>query len=148
MRAIRSAASLLLVFANACYASLGAAPSFSSPNSTESASPIRKYAAGDYTALETTLPTGTHVREYVSNTGKVFAVSWSGPFMPDLKELLGTYFETMVTDSSKSPAAGNSQLVIAKPDVVIQSGGHMGALEGRAWIPDQLPKGFSASDIR
>jgi hypothetical protein len=148
MCAIRSAASLLLVLANTSHASLGAAPSFSNPNSLKSASPAQKYAVGDYSELETTLPTGTRVREYVSVTGKVFAVSWSGPFMPDLKELLGTYFDTMVTESSKSPAAGNSQLDIKRPDVVIQSGGHMRALEGRAWIPDQLPKGFSASDIR
>jgi hypothetical protein len=26
--------------------------------------------------------------------------------------------------------------------VVVQSGGHMGAFEGRAWIPSRVPAGF------
>src|SRR5262249_22573807 len=32
---------------------------------------------------------GTTVREYVSTTGQVFAVSWEGPWMPDLRQMLG-----------------------------------------------------------
>src|SRR5271170_675169 len=33
------------------------------------------------------------VREYVSPDGKVFGVAWQGPFMPDLQQILGTYFQ-------------------------------------------------------
>src|SRR5580704_12348400 len=37
--------------------------------------------------------TGTVVREYASPTGTVFAVAWQGPWLPDMRQLLGSYFE-------------------------------------------------------
>jgi len=44
---------------------------------------LKASSTGSYTVTETTLPTGTLVRQYVSAAGVVFAVAWSGPFMPD-----------------------------------------------------------------
>ena len=36
---------------------------------------------------------GTSVREYrLGADGKVFAVSWSGPVIPDLRQVLGSYY--------------------------------------------------------
>src|SRR5262245_32467496 len=35
---------------------------------------------------------GTLVREYVSPAGQVFGLAWQGPTMPDMAQLLGTYF--------------------------------------------------------
>jgi hypothetical protein len=32
--------------------------------------------------------------------------------------------------------------------LVVQSGGHMGAFSGRAWLPPALPAGVSGSDIQ
>jgi hypothetical protein len=34
-------------------------------------------------------PEGTSVRRYVSPAGKVVAVAWKGPVMPDLRQVLG-----------------------------------------------------------
>ena len=45
-----------------------------------------------YTVSEATLTDGTLVREYVGQSGVVFAVSWHGPHTPDLSSLLGSYF--------------------------------------------------------
>lgn len=47
-----------------------------------------------YTVRETTLGSGTVVREYVSTAGTVFALSWQGPVTPNLSDLLGTYFRS------------------------------------------------------
>ena len=102
----------------------------------------------NFTLRETLLPTGTRVREYVSARGTVFAVSWNGPFLPDLRDLLGPHFETMTAEAALNPKAGRSQLVVRRPEVVIFSGGHMRAFEGRAWLPAELPAGFDISDIR
>jgi hypothetical protein len=50
--------------------------------------------AATHTMHELQAPTGTKVREYLGNDGKVFAVSWQGPFRPNLRQLLGAYYDT------------------------------------------------------
>jgi Protein of unknown function (DUF2844) len=40
---------------------------------------------------------GSTVREYATHTGGVFAVTWSGTQVPDLKVLLGSYFDRYVS---------------------------------------------------
>jgi Protein of unknown function (DUF2844) len=37
---------------------------------------------------------GTLVREYAAASGVVFAVTWQGPFLPDMQQTLGTYFKS------------------------------------------------------
>jgi hypothetical protein len=39
-------------------------------------------------------------------------------------------------------------MAIDLPEVVINSGGHMRAFEGSAWIPAEFPAGFTADDVR
>jgi hypothetical protein len=68
--------------------------------------------------------------------------------LPDLKALLGKYFDNMVAESARMPKAGRSRIAINVPEVVINSGGHMRAFEGSAWIPAQFPAGFTAADLR
>src|ERR1700761_911288 len=57
---------------------------------------IRTTAKGSYAVHEIQSSAGTVVREYVASTGtstgKVFAVAWQGPYKPDMRQLLGTYF--------------------------------------------------------
>jgi hypothetical protein len=96
-------------------------------------------AVTGYTVSQTTLDAGTTVREYVDASGVVFGVSWSGPFLPNLKELLGPYFDQMTSAQERQRQRPQ---VINQPDVVIQSGGHMGAFQGRAWLTGKLPAGF------
>lgn len=78
-------------------------------------------SAGIYTVHETTLRTGTLVRQYVSKEGVVFAVSWSGPFVPDLRQLLGPHFETMTSRQAKRVHAGHRFISQHEPDLVIES---------------------------
>ena len=136
---------------SAAYASLGAKPSqFGTGQLRQGA---RSLAANDstnpvnYTVTETTLDSGTVVREYADTAGVVFAVSWNGPFLPDLRALLGEHFSTMKQQAASHPKAGRSQLAVDTPDVVIVSNGHMRAFSGEAWIPSALPAGFSTDSI-
>src|SRR6516164_10573200 len=46
----------------------------------------------DYDVHEIQTPAGTVIHEYVSAQGKVFAVSWRGPGLPDLRQMLGSYY--------------------------------------------------------
>src|SRR6516165_8784477 len=45
----------------------------------------------DYELHEIQTPAGAVIHEYVSAQGKVFAVSWRGPGLPDVAGLLGEY---------------------------------------------------------
>jgi hypothetical protein len=138
---------LMLAYAGVSHAALGGFPEqFDTERST--AAPSVLSTAQNYVRRDTTLATGTHVREYVSSRGAVFAVAWDGPFMPDLKALLGKYYDTIVAESARTPSTGRSQMTVNRPDVVINAGGHMRAYEGRAWIPAELPAGFTANDVR
>ena len=100
----------------------------------------------DYSVHEIETAAGTVVREYVSADGKVFAVSWHGPGMPDLAQLLGSYATTLQQAASQ-PHYNHHRLNIETPEVVMHSGGHMRTLYGRAWVPALLPQNFSPKDI-
>jgi len=92
---------------------------------------------------------GIIVREYVSQ-GKVFGVSWEGPARPDLRQLLGQYYEEFVqaVEAAKSQQVGRRPLDIQEPDLVVQFSGHQRAYTGRAYAPQMVPSGMSAEEIR
>jgi uncharacterized protein DUF2844 len=107
----------------------------------------RVMSVGGYTVKEITLSSGTVVREYVSAEGKVFAVTWSGMSQPDLQQTLGTYFEQYKA-AAAAPHAGHHHLTIHQPELVVNSGGHMRAWRGTAYVPALLPPNFSVADIQ
>lgn len=138
---------LALAYAGTAHAELGGPPEqFNAQGTTVLAS--ASSPASSYQMRDTTLATGTQVREYVSAGGIVFAVTWDGPVLPDLKALLGKHFDTMVAESTRLPRAGRSRIAINRPELVINSGGHMRAFEGSAWLPAEFPAGFTAGDVR
>lgn len=100
-----------------------------------------------YTVSQSKLDSGTVVREYSDAGGKVFAVSWRGPTLPDLRTLLGEKFTAMTNAAGARAKAGHSQLALERPDVVVVSNGHMRAFTGQAWIPTALPAGFDTTTI-
>jgi hypothetical protein len=75
----------------------------------------------------------------------VFAVTWSGPFLPDLRSLLGTHFQTL--EQQQAAGASRSAVVVRRDDLVLVSAGRMGAFEGRAWLPRLLPAGFDPGQL-
>ena len=105
-------------------------------------------STGSYTVHETTLPSGTLVRQYVSKAGVVFAVTWSGPFMPDLRQLMGPHFDTMVARQAKRDHASHRSIRQHESDLVIESGGHPRSFFGRAYLPGALPAGVAEKDIQ
>jgi Protein of unknown function (DUF2844) len=98
---------------------------------------IVKLASGE--RHELTLPSGMVIREFVSARGQVYAVTWTGPRMPDLRALLGPYFPQL---SARTPHGGHHRVSFHGPDLVVQSSGHGQSFSGRAWVPSLLPAGF------
>jgi len=100
-----------------------------------------------YELHQISAPDGTVVREYVSPEGTVFGVSWQGPVMPNLSQLLGSYV-TDFQQASQSPHGRRGPLVVRTDRVVIESGGHMRAFHGRAYVPSLLPNNLTPAVVQ
>src|SRR5262249_52359679 len=87
---------------------------------------LRSTSQAAFTVHEIKAPTGTVVREYVSPGGTVFAVSWQGSALPNMRQLLGSYFE-QYQQAFQSQASGRVRkpIHVEKPGLVVNFGGHM-----------------------
>ncbi|MEN6320917.1 MAG: DUF2844 domain-containing protein [Syntrophaceae bacterium] len=112
---------------------------------------LRTSDSGPYTIHEITMPTGTVVKEYVSTAGKVFAVTWQGPLLPDLRQLLGSHFEKFsqaVKTQKRNHPGRRGPLLIQEPGLVVKTGGRMRAYIGRAYVPELVPQGVSIEELQ
>jgi hypothetical protein len=91
---------------------------------------------------------GTTVREFVSPAGQVFAVSWQGPYTPDLRQLLGGYFDQYMSAAENSERMHRRVMHLEAGDLVFESGGHMRSIVGRAYLRSKLPEGAGADVIQ
>jgi Protein of unknown function (DUF2844) len=132
------AASALLVGAVDARATLGAdgASVAANEHNLGAVRQVAKVAAGERHDLQ--LPNGVQVHEYLSPSGAVYAVTWSGPRVPDLRELLGPYFAQL--EGRRSNGAHN-QMTLSGADLEVRSVGHGRSFSGRAWVPSLVPPG-------
>jgi Protein of unknown function (DUF2844) len=99
-----------------------------------------------YRVHEIALASGTLMREFVGPEGKVFAVAWHGPTRPDLRQALGQYFGAFAS-APRSRLSDRRHVQIRQGDVVVEGGGHMRALSGRAYLLSAIPSGVSLGDL-
>jgi len=111
---------------------------------------LRITQADRYSMHEIRTAAGTSVREYVSSSGKVFAVAWQGQFLPDFQQVLGTYFTQYQQASERARRArhGRGPLSFQDGDLVVQMGGHQRSFSGRAYVTGLMPAGVDASAIQ
>ncbi len=128
-------------------AALGEAEAQVAADALELSGSIKSTERGAYRVHAIQLPSGTILREFSVAGGSVFAVAWSGPVMPNLRQALGQYFGPYA-DAAKSTHAGHRHLQIERDDLVVQSNGHMRAFSGRAYLRNSLPVGTNLDDIR
>ena len=100
-----------------------------------------------YSVQEMQTPSGTTVRQFVSPQGTVFAVTWQGS-APDLETLLGSYFEEFVTAVKREHSPRVRGIHIDDGDLVVQTGGHMRFVVGRAVLRSKTPSQVSSDEIR
>jgi hypothetical protein len=122
------------------------------PESSVAAEPQQNKASikssdlGTYRVHLSQLPWGTVLREYAAPNGEVFAVTWRGPFVPNLKQLLGRYFDEYAAAAS-ARRSDHRHVDVRRSDLVVQAGGHMRAMIGRAYLPQAVPSGVSVGDL-
>ncbi|HUW37798.1 MAG TPA: DUF2844 domain-containing protein [Rhodocyclaceae bacterium] len=143
----RLAALLLLALAGPAAAALGDNEASIAADQAKMKATRRIVAAPLYTVHEIQAASGTVVREYVSAQGQVFAVTWRGPLMPDLRQVLGGYYADYHA-AAAAKRARRGPVLVRQPGLVLHSGGHMRAFSGRAYIPQWLPAGVSIDEIQ
>ena len=109
---------------------------------------VRVTPGMSYSVHEMRDPNGTTVREFVSPAGQVFAVSWQGPYVPNLRQLLGGYFDQYMSAAENSERIHRRVVHLEAGDLVFESGGHMRFIVGRAYLRSKLPEGASVDVIR
>jgi hypothetical protein len=107
----------------------------------------RAIVRSGYHIQEITAPNRTTIKEYVSPQGRVFGISWDSPVMPDLEQLLGTYYPQF-HEMIQSERRHHGPLVVRTDEFVVVSGGHMRAFHGRAIAPKLIPAGVTAEEVR
>jgi hypothetical protein len=91
----------------------------------------------------------THVREYVSPGGIVFAIAWNGFMPPDLTTLLGSYateYQQALQNTPRQTGVRHQQ--VQGKRVVVEKWGHMRNLQGRAYVPGLVPSGVSLDELK
>ncbi len=107
-------------------------------------------AAGATAAVQTQVvltPQGATVTEYANAAGTVFAITWRGPFKPDLQQLLGQYFAPFQQGAPRA-GLGLTASVVHGDNIVVHSFGHMRNFYGVAWVPSLLPAGFDVAGLQ
>lgn len=107
----------------------------------------RLVASAAYSVHDLLASTGTLVHEYLSADGVVFAVTWSGPFKPDLQQVLGRYFEDFRQAPRTAEANSRRARRVEHGELIVQSGGRPRAFFGRAWVPRLVPAGVSVDEL-
>jgi hypothetical protein len=111
---------------------------------------MRIVRSDTYALHEMRSASGTMVREYVSTSGTVFAVVWQGPWLPDLRQVLGTHFDQYQTAMRTAQRARKARgsVLIDGPDLVVQASGHPRSFFGRVYVPALMPQGIQVESIR
>ena len=107
----------------------------------------REETEAGYKLLQMITPGGAVIREYVSPSGKVFAISWNAHCLPNLPQLLGSYFPR-VQQAAQVKTHHGGPLIIDTPDFVFFSGGRMMNFHGSAYVPALLPKNVRAEVVQ
>lgn len=129
-----------------CFGSLGGDASTIQQDQARTNAALRVTQTNGYAVHELQSAKGIRVREYVSPQGRVFAVAWHGPWMPNLELLLGDYYG-QYQQALAAEARRHGPVLVRTPGLVVQLGGHMRDFVGRAYLPDEIPAGVRLEDI-
>ncbi len=108
---------------------------------------IKQTDRGTYRVHEIQQPSGTLIREYANPAGMVFAVTWHGPFAPNLQQTLGGYFDEYKAEA-RAGRLDRNHVQVRQDNLVVQVGGHMRAQSGLAYLPQALPSGLTVGDLK
>ena len=132
-----------LTASGVCFAELGGTTASILAEQKQFNSQLTSTQQNGYSLYTQTLTSGTIFQEYVSPSGIVFAISWSGPTLPNIQAILGGYYGNYLSAAQQSRRSVYS----SSDSLIIQSTGMMGAFQGFAFLPKQAPAGFTVNSL-
>jgi hypothetical protein len=137
---------IVSAFSYSAYAALGGDVTSIQADQAHMRAQRRVIQNAAYSVHEMQTDSSTVVREFVSPEGKVFGISWQGPTRPDLQQMLGNYYSEFA--AARPVRRMHGPVTIRTQNLVVQSGGHMRALTGRAYVPAMVPADVRLEDIK
>lgn len=92
-----------------------------------------------------TTPAGTEIKEYIAH-GRVFGLAWRGPWLPNLRQLLGPYFPLWQAQARKLPPR-RGPFLITFHGLTISIAGRPRSFSGLAYLRSDFPAGFQARQL-
>ncbi|AXE31133.1 hypothetical protein DK842_15305 [Chromobacterium phragmitis] len=89
---------------------------------------------------------GRVIRQYVAADGTVFAVAWSGATLPNLQQLLGSYFQAY-RQAQQANRHGLNVMRGTIGGMVVQTRGRVGDFAGFAYDAALVPAGVSPEQL-
>jgi len=108
---------------------------------------LRSVVLPGYTVHQITREDGLTVKEFASPRGTVFGVSWQGPTMPDLSQLLGKYYADYQR-AAQARVHRRGPITVRIGDLVVKSSGHMRSFRGRAYVDSLIPNTASKEVVQ
>ena len=126
----------------------GTSDSIKEDQSVLSSSTPTSKSQKDYSISELDLG-GSQIREYISSSGIIFGIAWSGNSHPkNINQLLGKYKALYLSAMGASPKGhGHRTSYVKSQDLVVQMWGHPRNLRGRAYATSLLPQGVKSNEI-
>jgi hypothetical protein len=92
---------------------------------------------------------GSRVKQYVSPSGFVFAISWHTLYKPNLSSLLGSSSQTYANAEQQAARHGGIQRRFRHEsvDLVVQSTSHLNVFSGFAYRQSMLPRGLNLQSL-
>jgi len=126
-----------------CFAELGGTTASILAEQKQFNSQLTSSQQNGYSLYTQTLTSGTIVQEYIAPSGIIFAISWSGPSLPNIQAIFGNYYANYLSAAEKS----RRSIYTSSESLVIQSTGMMGAFQGFAFLPKLAPTGFTVNNL-
>ena len=100
----------------------------------------------NYDIHELATSASSAVREFVGQNGKIFAVSWSGGWRPNLRDIMGTHYDRYI-EATRGQRRARGPVRIELPGMVVFMGGYLRTFWGHVYLTDQLPEGFTPQEL-
>jgi len=99
-----------------------------------------------YTIHQITRDDGGVLKEFVSPDGQVFGITWQGPTMPNLAQLLGSHFAEFQQAAKSAHRRG--PLAVHVGQLVVETSGHLRSFHVRAYLINLLPGNLAPEVVR
>lgn len=128
------------------YAALGDDVSAVATDQARLQASVRIMPMKGYVVHELTSPMGATVREYVGNAGKIFGVSWSGGWRPNLRDVMGGRYDEFIA-RTRGQRRARGPVRIELPGMVVSMGGYLRTFWGHVYLTDLAPAGWLESTM-